>query len=451
MKKLIYLFAMLIGLFAGCGKDSRILEVAPKPDPVLEGKLLPAIDLLNGLKVTGSERITYDSVHNAYFVSFPQSYNASQAEVKLSLKPGVWLRYENNELTLDSIIRYEFKGRSPLYFGLQDQADNDFTNPYIYFNFSGTPQIELMQKEVAVNADGITLPFKFNVKEGSMPAAPDFYGPFIKISNKKTGLTEEASFTVEDPRIFPAKAVEMATNDPLTLEIRFYNQNPVVFEEIRFKRATPTVRGFSYYPFQYTRQDTIKASGGFFLPTEKYMVTLSSVSLPAPVTVPVRVHDIHTLTLDKIPANLPDGSYLLSYYEKDKLLGKGAVHLGKAEMTCLESIWKGDLDQSLERNVEQLALRKGDVFYAKPAPLLFIYPQASFDVNKLPRLRLKSAEKTIDLVPELSVYSWAMAGASFAVGKYTIPATTPSGTYIVTGIFPDKTESKPYWSSIEIK
>lgn len=451
MKKLLYVFIMSVCLLIGCKKDSRVLEIAPQPGPTAEGKMIAATELLKGLRVKGSEKITFDSLHNAYLVSFPQTYNASQAEVTFSMKPGVRLRYETNDLTTDSVINYNFQRTSPLYLSLQDLADNDFSNPYIYFNFSGTPDIELLQKEIAVNADAIKLPFKFNVKEGSSPAAPDFNGPFVKVTDKKTGLSEEATFYVEDPSIYLANTLELTTNAPLTFEIKFFNQNPVVFEGIRFKRALPTVRAFTYFPFQYTRQDTIKAMGGFFLPTEKYTMTISGVSLPAPVTLPVRMHDVHTLMRDKIPANLPDGSYLLSFYEKDQLLGKGAVHLGKADEKSLESIWKGDLNQSLDRNVEQLSFSKGDVFYAKPSPLMFTYPRVNFDVNHLPRLRLKSAEKTIDLVPELAVYNWGAAGVNFAVGKYTIPANMPSGDYIVTGIYPDKTVSKPYWSSIKVK
>ncbi|WP_026631114.1 hypothetical protein [Dyadobacter alkalitolerans] len=370
--------------------------------------------------------------------------------VKCALRINLLL-YNASEPTRDSVISYKFQGTPPLYLSLQDKADNDFTHINIYFNFSGTPQIELLQREIAVNADAIKLPFKFNVKQGSSPSAPDSGDPLIKITNEKSGNSEEATFYIGDPHMYLSNALALATNDPLTMEIRFYNQNPVVFKGIRFRRDTPVVRDFGYIPFQYARQDTIKAGGGFFLPTEKYTMTVSSVSLPVPVVLPVRVHDVHTLMLDKIPAGWPDGSYLLSYYEKDKLIGKGAVYLGKAQTNCLESIWKGDLNQSLNRSVEQLSLRKGDVFYAKSTPALFIHPRTEFDVNHLPRLRLKSAGKAIDLVPELATYNWGMAGVTFAIGKYTIPANLPSGSYIVTGVFPDKTESKPYWSSIEVK
>ncbi|MCF2505373.1 hypothetical protein L0663_18420 [Dyadobacter sp. CY107] len=451
MKKLVYLFVMSIGLLISCDKDSRILQVAPKPDPIPEGKMISATELLRGVKVAGSEKITFDSLHNAYMVSFPPTYNAQLAEVTLSLKPGVQVRYDTNEPTPDSTISYKFQRTSPLSFQLEDKADNDFSFLSIYFNFSGTPKIELLQKEIAVNAAGIKLPFRFDVKEGSSPASYDFRGPFIKITNTKTGLTEEASLYTEDPRVYLANAAALATNEPLSIEFTFFNQNPVVFEGIRFTRATPIVGDLSYYPFQYARPDTIKASGGFFLPTQKYTVAFSNASMPVPATFPVRVNDNQSLMLDKIPANLPDGSYLLSYFENDKLLGKASLELAKKDTKSLESIWKGDLSNSTDRNVEQLSVSRGDEFYVKPTPLMFTTPRVTFDADHLPRLRLKSAEKTIILVPQVAIYSWAMAGVSFALGKYTVPADLPSGEYMITGIYPDKTETKPYWSSLKVK
>jgi hypothetical protein len=451
MKKLVCVFAMSIGLLISCDKDSKILEVAPKPDPIPAGKMLSATELLRGLKVAGAEKITFDSLHNAYLVSFPQTYDAELAEVTLSLRPGVQVRFDTNEPTPDSTISYKFQRTSPLSFQLEDKADNDFSFPSIYFNFSGTPKIELLQKEIAVNAAGIKLPFKFDVKEGSSPASYDFDGPFITITNRKTGLTERANFYTEDPRVYLANAAALATSEPLSIEFTFFNQNPIAFEGIRFTRGTPIVGNFSYYPFQYARQDTIKASGGFFLPTQKYTVAFSSASMPVPATFPVRVNNNQVLTLDKIPTNLPDGSYLLSYFENEKLLGKASFELAKKDTKSLESIWKGDLNNSLDRNVEQLSVSRGDEFYVKPTPLMFTTPRVTFDAGHLPRLRLKSAEKTIILVPEVAIYSWAMAGVSFALGKYTVPADLPSGEYMITGIYPDKTETKPYWSSLKVK
>ena len=450
MKKIVYLFVMSIGLLISCDKDSRILQVAPKPDPIPEGKMLLATEMLRGVKVTGAENIIFDSLHNAYLVSFPQTFDAQLAEVTLSLRPGVLVMYDANEPTPDSTISYKFQRTSPLSFQLQ-KADNDFSVPHIYFNFSGTPKIELLQKEIAVNATGIKLPFRFDVKEGSSPASYDFDGPFITITNRKTGLIEKANFYAEDPRVYLTNAAALATGEPLSIEFTFFNQKPVAFEGIRFTRATPVVGNFSYYPFQYARQDTIKASGGFFLPTQKYTVAFSNASMPFPKTFPVRVNDNQSLMLDKIPANLPDGSYLLSYFENDKLLGKASFELAKKDTKSLESIWKGDLSNSLDRNVEQLSVSKGDEFYVKPTPLMFTTPGVTFEADHLPRLRLKSAEKTIILVPEVAVYSWAMAGVTIALGKYTVPADLPSGEYIITGIYPDKTETKPYWSSIKVK
>ncbi|MCE7066951.1 hypothetical protein [Dyadobacter sp. CY326] len=446
MKKLLCYFVLLNGLFLGCTRDSRYLQIPPQG-----AQRLDAPDLLRGFGVVGAEKVTYDSAHNAYMVIFPQSFNAEEAEIKLFLRQKVKLLDQAGNTTNNTTIRYRFQGNSPMNLSLKDTSNSNFCFDEIYFNFSGTPKIELLQKEIDVNASGIQLPFRLDFKQGSNPAAPGYDGNKIKITNKKTRISEETLFYKEDPRIYLANTTEFITSDPLSIEFSVYNQNSVVFEDIRFNRATPIAGVAATMLFQYIRQDTIVAHGGFFSPAEKYSVSISGVSLAAPITVPVRMTDASTLKLDKIPANLPDGSYLLSYYEKDKPIGKGAVNISKSVTNVLESIWKGDLNKSLDRNVEQLKLKRGDFFYAKSAPLMFIYPQAAFNVDHLPKLRLKSAGKTAELAPELAEYSWAIAGARFAVGKYTIPADLPSGAYIVTGLYPNKTESKPYWSSIEVE
>jgi hypothetical protein len=450
MRKPIYFVLVLIFLLAGCNKSTDIVEVAPIPEPEATG-MVTAAEFLKAFKVTGAKQIKFDSAGSNYIVSLPDTYNEKYAQVKLSMQRGILLIDSLDKPSADSIILYSYKARAPLRFQLRNKTEKRWMYFSVYFNFSGTPEIELLQKEIPIDASGIKLPLRFNAKVGSIPSGPEQMGPRVKITNRKTGFFTETNISEGNPVIYLESAQNLITEDPMTLEIQLNNQNPVVFEGVKFTRAAPVLRVVPTYKFQYTYQDTLKVAGGYFLPQEQYKVAISSDFLPDVFTAALRVVDAGTLTLDRIPAGLPEGSYLLSFYEKDKLLGKGSFYVSASETRCIETIWKGDINGALSRNVLPLVLKKGDVFYAKSLPLEFGRPEVNLTAGKLPQLRLKSSGRTLELAPELAIYNWAIAGVSYSLGKYTLPADLASGRYQVTGIYADKTETKPYWSFLEVK
>ncbi|KQS32663.1 hypothetical protein ASG33_00645 [Dyadobacter sp. Leaf189] len=449
MKKSIYLILLLVALISGCKKD-KDPEVGPKPEPQAENPT-KAGEFLKGLNVTGAQQITFDSTSNSYMVSLPDTYSEQQAEVKLSLHSNIGLVNQNGEITKDSIIRFTYQGAGPLMFELREKANRGTFFFNVYFNFSGKPNITLLSKELPINAQGINFPLRFEAKVGSIPSSPNQAGPILRVVNPKTGFSTETVVYNIEGRIGLEKTEALLTSDPYRLEILFYNQEPVVFEGIKFIRDTPIVTVWPTYKFQYTRKDTVAATGGIFIPEGKYTVTFSSDFLEKPVTAAMRVNDHSKISLDKIPANLEEGVYLLSFYEKDKLIGKNSVYVGNFETNCLETIWKGSIEKTHERNTLPLSLNRGDEFYTKSQPLDYGSGNTNFDVNRLPRLRLKSAAKTVDLAPELVVYYWGIAGVSYPLGKYKLPADLPVGKYTVTGVYTNRYESKPYWSKMEVK
>lgn len=448
MKRYFYILLLLATFLAACKKESDKNEVNPEPGSTGEAK---ASEFLKSLRVTGAEEVSFDSVSNSFYVNLPDTYNAEQAEVILSMQPEIVLTDSLEKPISGSVISYAYKGTPPLRFQLQDKSAKNRFIFQVYFNFSGTPQIELLQKEIPMNASGVNLPLRFTAKVGSIPSSVEQLGPIVKISNKKTGFFMESSYYSLTTPLYLGAAEELITNDPLTLEFKFFNQTPVVFEGIKFVRGLPNLYATPMYKSQYTYKDTLKAAGGYFLPKEKYTVRISSDFLPAPVVSAVQVKDAQLLTLDKIPASLPEGSYLVSFYENETLLGKTSFHLANFATNYLETIWKGDVNGALDRSVEPLAFSKGDVFYAKSMPLEFGSSNTNFDVNKLPRLRLKSAGKTVDLAPKLVVYTWAVAGTSYPIGQYTIPADLPAGDYAVSAIYTSRYETQPYWSKLKVK
>jgi hypothetical protein len=334
---------------------------------------------------------------------------------------------------------------------LTDEKKKYSINFTVYFNFTGTPDIKLLQKEIAINSSGIKLPLVFNAKIGSIPAAPEQSGIAMKFINRKTGFVTEAGFYGDGGIVYAASAENLISNDPIALEIKLYNQNPVVFEGIKFLRALPEAQIYTTYTKGFTYQDTVRVTGGYFVPDEKYTVTISNAVMTTPVTTALKFNSVNMLTVDKLPTNLPEGSYLFSFFEKDKLIGKASTYVSDKQANFLETIWKGDRSYNLGRNVDPLSFSIGDTFYAKSIPLEYGTYNTNFDIKKLPHLRLKSPSKTIDLAPEMDVFHWGIAGISYSLGKYTIPADLASGHYQVTAIYADKTESKPYWSKLEVR
>lgn len=422
------------------------------PNPGTEvAKLTRAGDFLNLLTVTGAEKVVFDSVTNNYYVSLPDSYNESKAEVKLSLQRNIVLWDSAvTSITKDSVIRYNYNGTSPLLFKLSDNPEKSWFYFTVYFNFSGTPKIELLSKEIPLDSRGSNLPLRFLPKTGSIPSSPGQYGPLVKVINRKTGYTAESYLYPENNFVNFYEAEQLITNDPIALEINFYNQKPVVFEGIKFTRSIPKLYVAPDYKFVYTPNDTIKADGGFFVPAAKYSATFTSDYIPAPVTIGVKFIDVFNLAIDEIPSSLAEGSYVVSFYEDDKLLGKNALYVSPSTTNCIESIWKGNINLILVRNVSPLSFMKGDTFFAKLMPVTFGYGSLTELNTKLSVIRLKNDQKAVDLKPELVIYNWAIAGITYAVGKYTIPTDLATGTYEVTALSPDGKESKPYWSRLQV-
>lgn len=451
MKKSLCFVLLLTIVLMNCKKDSDFDGFAPKPEPVKE-EVITAAYFLRTLNVTGAREIKFDSATSSYMVSLPDNFNAEKAEVRLSLKQEAALASDiDQKPTPDSVIHYNYKGTPPLLFRLTDKKEKYTMHFTVYFNFSGTPDIKLLEKEIPINASGIKLPLVFNTKVGSIPASPTQPGPLVKFINRKTGFVTETSLYEEGSALFPEYAENLISDDPIALEIKFYNQNPVVFEGIKFLRDLPQGHIYTTYTKGHTFKDTVFVTGGYFVPNEHYTIAISNAVTSTPVTAAMKFNRTDLLTLDKLPATLTEGSYLLSFFEKDKLIGKASTYISDNQAKFLETIWKGELSQNHNRNVNPLSFSRGDVFHAKSIPLEYGTYNTNFDIKKLPHLRLKSASKTVDLAPEMDVFHWGLAGVSYSLGKYTIPNDLASGSYLVTAVYPDQSESKPYWSKLEVK
>ncbi|MCF0074100.1 hypothetical protein LZD49_26695 [Dyadobacter sp. CY261] len=449
MKIKIYFIMLFLGFLLGCKKKEELIEFSPKPEPEPPG-LTKSQEFLKGLEVTGATRIVYDSVSRSYMVSFPDNFTAKEADVKLALQPDVFLIDSLGNLSADTLIRYSYIGKAPLTFGLRaKQRYEHFFN--VYFNFTGTPDIELLEKVIPVNARAIKIPIRFNARVGSIPQAPGEAGVLVKFTNPKTGFSTQAQIGDFETLIGFENSNLFITDDPFSLEIRVYNQTPVVFQGIRFTRDKPIGNIIPTYKFTFAHNDTIKIAGGFYLPQEKYKMTFSNDLMTNPVSVQMQFVDSNWIYSNKIPSTLSEGSYLMSVYESERLISNAHIYITENAGKLIETIWQGDINMATERNTNRVVIARGSEFYAKVLPMEYGTSQTNFDVNKLARLRLQSADNTVDLVPQLVVYNWSVALAKFSLGKYKVPNNLSPGLYAVTGIFTDGTQTKPYWCRIGVR
>ncbi|MCF2495695.1 hypothetical protein [Dyadobacter chenhuakuii] len=446
MKKLTFLLLFIsAACLSNCKKDSN--ELGPDPDT---GKPFAPIQFLRSFDVTDSEKVTFDSVTKNYQISMPESYQSNSAELKMSLNKNVVLIDSLGKATTDSTITYNFKGNPPLSFTLRDKEDKFAGTFTVYFEIGGEPKVELLTKTITVNTNGFKTPFKFVSGVGTIPARPGQAAPIIKLTNPKTGFTDQTTYNQNQDNIVFESIDKLVGPDPVTMEVLFADKNPIKFEGVTFTRGEPISR-ISESKFVYSTKDSVFISGGYFLPSTKYTVKFTNDFVKTPATAALKYVSATNLNLEKFPANIPDGSYLLTFHEGEKQIGKGAIYVSNVATTKgIESIWKGDLTLALTRNVEPLTFKKGDTFYAKPSPVEYGSSNTSFDVAKLPALRLKSGATTVDLKPALAVVNWATAGVSYPVGRYVVPANLAAGQYEVYAVFPDKTVSKPYWAKLRV-
>ena len=451
MRKIVYIFLWLtVGLFICCNKKSNTDVVTPEQKPG-EYNLDGSAKFLKSISVTESEKIVFDSLGSSFTITLPKDYAQESINIKLSLYNDIRIEEGVSPAKTDTTIKFTYQGSAPLRLTLV--ASNGSKKGYsIYVNHAATPQIELLNTEIAINASFIKLPIKIITGVGTTPAGPTLKNPVVKLIDRKNNSVIEGLFYNNLGEISISDISRLVNASQYALEIQFGNQKAFVFENIHFKRGLPSVTIAGYQNVLSPSKDTILAFGGYFSPEEKYQVEFSSDFIAQPVLQEMKFLDSSRISTS-LPKGIGEGSYLLTFYENKAAIGKTSLYFSENKTHSIETIWQGSPNSALSRNTIKSSFGKGETFYAKPWPLVFGSSSqlSSFDVKDLPNLRLKNGTVTTDLVPELTVINWAVAGLNFSIGKYTIPKTMQSGSYQATLVFPDKIESKPYWSKIEIR
>lgn len=439
-----------MGFLTNCKKEKDLIIAIPEPKP---GEVITEEypKFLKTLTVPGSEKIVFDSLNRAYIVTMPAGHKDDAININLSLYDGVKLADNTFASTNDTTIKFAYKGSLPL--GITLQKSDQWNSFNVFVQTSGPINIQMSYKDIPLNIGWIHFPFKVISGLGTIPSGPNQKNPTVKLINRNTNSSLEGLLGSDWKEMYFADMEKLLNTSKLTLEINFPGSSPLIFDDISFKRGLPEAF-ISNNTFLYSRNDTINVHGGYFLPSEKYVVQFSNDHLANPISVEMDFKDMSAI-LTTLPKAIPAGSYLMSFYENGKIIGKNTGYVSDTAFNYIETIWKGNTYQSFSRNVERLSLNKGDVFYSKLIKPQFAYGSSgvapsSFDAKLLPDLRLKNSSVTIDLKSELIVVGWAVAGASLSVSKYIIPANLQSGFYEIIPLFAGK-EAKPYWSKVEIK
>jgi len=450
MRILVYFFLLISTVFFSyCKKSPDVTQITPDPKSG-EYNLDGSPKFLKGISVQGSEKIAFDSASRDFVITLPKSYSEENIDLHLSLYKDIKIEYGTPSVKSDTIIRFTYKGSAPLRFFLV-AGDGTRKLYSVYVNHSASPQIELLSNEILINSSFIKLPVKIITGVGTTPATPALANPVIKLIDRKNGSLLEGVFYNNIGQVFISDASKLINSDKYALEIQFSNQKSFVFENIRFKRGLPSVNLAGNQNVLSPEKDTIFAFGGYFIPTDRYKVEFSSDFAAKSSAQEMKFLDSSRITAN-LPKGIAEGSYLVTFYENDIAIGKSSLYFSENKTHSIETIWQGSPNNALIRNTEKLTFKKGDTFFAKPFPPIYLGSSqvSGFNVKDLPNVRLKNGSTTVDLLPELTIINWAVAGINFSIGKYTLPKNIQSGTYQATLIFPDKIESKPYWSKIEI-
>jgi len=451
MKKTAYLlFVLTVALFLQCRKDSADEEVTPQPEVTNPDD---SNNILQKLAVPEAEAVSFDSLRSLFLIKLPATYSGDELTINLSLYPDVSLLDSASSPTSQNSFKFAYKGSRPLNLVFKKKDVSEVRRYDIYVEAQGPPKIELASKDISVRQGVSFFPFKIISGMGTIPSKPEQLAPVVKITDRASGAVSEGTIQNILQNIYFEDLTGLISSSNVAMEVTFEGSAPLTFEGLKLNRGIPRA-DLTNVPFSLGRNDTLKVKGGYFDSKIKYTAGLSSDFTAGQRLLDLEYGDNAYLSF-KFNSDIPEGSYLVTFFENGKEMGKGTFEYSNAKINTLETIWKGDLNLVFKRNVEALVLKKGDEFYAKPSLVQYQWgsnmPSSSFDGKLLPVLRLNNGISTTNLSPEITVVSWAIAGVSYAVGKYKVPDNLAAGAYAVTAIYPNQAESKPYWSKIQIR
>lgn len=451
MRKMpLYILLLVTTVFlSACRKQQDKEEVAPSTLPV---EYYPdgSLKFLRELKVPDAENIVYDSLTRNFTISLPTNFSKDEINLNLSLYGGIGLLDSTESLTESTGIKFSYKGSKPLRFQLR-ATDGEEMTYQVYVTVAGQPRVQLPNTDIPLYSGSFALPLKIISGIGTTPSAPGQPTPGVKFIDPKSEWVMEGFYQDNQIHAYIPDVSKLMSLTSLTLEINFGDKKKAVLERVRFVRGLPRAHLQGFDNILFSKTDSITVYGGYFSPNEKYEVRFSSDFLSQPVSREMRYVD-SAIVAGSLPFNIAPGSYLATFYEGNKVIGKSSVYFSEDKTHSVETIWKGQLQQALTRNTERLSFRKGDIFYAKPWPPKYsMSSTTAFNEKDLPDLRMKNGTMVMDLRPQLVVVHWAVAGLRFSVGKYSVPANLPAGIYQASLVFPDKKESKPYWSKITVR
>jgi hypothetical protein len=457
MKKLVLLLAVSMLLVLGCNRKDK-----NNPDPLPEEIKITELtdpDFIQYIEVANSQKIVFDSALNAYIVTLAPNFVADEVNITFKFYPGAFLNTGHSGKAAN-LIEFTHKNHPPLTFQVSSAAGK--VNTYqLYVQVPGPLKaaIDPMFNFRYGPQDYCAIPIELISGIGTIPESP---GSEIKLAgllkDDKTGK-EIAGGSTLSSLYFP-NASNLSTSENISLTLKYGEKSLVLAENKKLTLQKSVVYMMGEFPLfkplPLNKKTVIGGDG--FSKKNNYTIKIESDFLPVAATLSAVFEDSARLSCT-LPASLPNGSYIVSFFENDALINsivstisneEGEKSIGQMWLTQSDYPVGGTLNYYFARKI---VLDKGRSLYASPFPAVLGTMYAGLDPSKtLPDLQLKNAGRTVTLKASVkSDPSYADGSIRFYYGQYTPTPDIPAGLYEARLLYSDLTVSSPFWSKIEVR
>jgi hypothetical protein len=455
MKRLLLLLSASLVIFVSCQKKQKD---TPGPEPE-EITITPLTDpsFIQYIEVQGAEKIAFDSARNAYQITLQADYTPDEIGIQFKLYPGTRLNQSNTNS--NSLIAFAFKNKPPLQ--LQLTTATQLTKSYeFYVKHPG-------QLKAAIDTDadfqlassgGFHLSCDLIAGIGTVPESP---GAETKLTASLIdgGTGKQISGNTWLNEIYFENANQFKKSSQLGVVLHYGDKSFELVKNRKFLPIRSLVYLFGESPLlnALPLNKEIPISGAGFSAKSRYNVTIQSDFLPNAVKIPVTFGDSSLLNC-KLPSSIPDGSYTVSVFENDTLVKSLVRVIARNEKEkAVGQMWVPQNDyfinSSMYSSARKIVAERGRAIFANPFPAVLGRMYSAFDPNQaLPDLQLKNTGTTVT-IHAVTKADPTYADGTFAIyyGQYIIPADLVPGPYGARLLYPDKSESLPFWNKIQIR
>ncbi len=473
MKKHLH-FACLVlacSLFTCKRPDRDVPKTQPEPPVIDKVEAVVKVDTvknmgwLKSVKVEGATEVIVDTVGKTVSITLPATFTKETLFLDLETYPGTIHEVNpwDNLSTRNHIVLSGFRGSSPTTFMVVGQNKPIGKTYTVFVECKGPLTASLTSDLMLLPSrqepySAVEASISFDSGIGTRPEKP---GSDKELTAKLIDLG--TSRPVQGRSAVSAIALWLSNTTPLglaseyALELEYGEKKFVLPGRQKLKRADLLA-----YPYEISnlfktlpRNQEILLSGGYFLSDLNYRVKVESAFHPS-LWLSAKYRNPSMLAFTT-PAELADGSYLVSLYEGESIVQAFNFNVsGDAKPKGIRSISTETMScppcTSRDVTLKNLSFLKGKPMFVAPFPAILGSFYGAFDPNqKLPDLELKNAQGKVVIKAKIRADgSYANATTQLYFGEYLIPTNLASGDYEARLLYDDSKNTIPFWSLIEI-